>query len=172
MVTKKQLAALARGRAIRIRNLKKKTTKGKYKKGKQCNKTKKKTCFGLGTLGGLILKGGSTLANILGIAYPMIYRINETKNILNGLLGNDESDSIINTEPIRELLSNIYQELVTRDPEQKHQIFKEINNLEEILNIIEERQNKWSKETLEKNIQKMKNLLRKVVSEYKALCRN
>ena len=171
MPTKKQLAALSRGRAIRAANLKKKATKGKYKKGKRCLKTKKKTNFGWGTIGSLLMKGGKALFT----AYPFIKEGLQFNRIfrkqVDDLFGNI-NESRINTTPIKQVLDKIYQDMSLRDPEMRHPLFEDIDNLNKIINLIETRQNKWSDETLERNVEQMTSEFRRIVSEYKKICRN
>ena len=170
MVTKKQLAALARGRAIRAANIKRKTTKGKYKKVKRCLKTKKKTNFGWGTIGSLLMKGGKALIG----AYPFIKEGLTVNNLfrsqIDDLFGNG-NENRVNTRPIKEVLNKIYEDMSARDPQMKHPIFEDIDDLIKVINLIETRQNKWSDETLERNVQEMSTEFRRIVSEYKKLCR-
>ena len=59
-----------------------------------------------------------------------------------------------------------------RDPEMRHPLFEDIDNLNKIINLIETRQNKWSDETLERNVEQMTSEFRRIVSEYKKICRN
>ena len=171
MVTKKQLAALARGRAIRAANLKKKATKGKYKKGKRCLQTKKKTNFGWGTIGNLLLKGGKALITAYpfikeGLQFDRLFR-SKVDDLFGG--GNENR---INTAPMRQVLYKIYQDMSSRDPKMKHPLFNDIEDLNQALDLLESRQNKWSDETLERNTEQITSEFRRIVAEYKKLNRN
>ena len=118
MATRKQLAALARGRAIRRANLTKKTTR------RNVRRSKKRTNFSFKSLGKKIEgfgKGVKKASDVAGNIFSPLTAISdalEAGSRFKKAIGSFfEDDKELDTGKMKVILSNLKKKLLSRNPE-------------------------------------------------------
>ena len=141
MVTRKQLAALARGRAIRRANLKKRKTTKKTTKTRYQKRTKASFKDILGVIkniSGNVKAFSDVVGNFispLGVVTSGIDNINRFSRAFKTLM---EDPRQLDTDDLKQVINNMKKKLLARDPEYKNDpIFAKLDEIHKNLVFIE-----------------------------------